>query len=105
VKRCKVFPSQEYAASKVRRLRRIAARAIPELSEAFAAGKVTLRQYDLISQLPATQQRARVAALDREIEEARIAAKVINEMLDGKKDLPRLSDISAAIMQAVQRAN
>jgi hypothetical protein len=106
LKKCKRFPSQEYAASKARRLRRIAARATSDLSQAFAAGKVTLRQYDLVSRLAPKQQRARIAVLNREIEGAKIAAEVIDEILDGKKgDHVRLAEISLAIREAVQRAH
>ena len=75
LKRCKLFPSQQYAASKRRRLKRIGARTVPELTEVFAAGKVTLRQYDLISRLAPKQQRERVSTLNWEIEGAQIAAK------------------------------
>jgi hypothetical protein len=75
------------------------------LSEAFAAGKVTLRQYDLVSRLPIRQQRARIATLNQKIDCAQIAAKVIEEILDDSKGAPgsvRLSEISAAICRAVQ---
>jgi hypothetical protein len=106
LKKCKRFPSQEYAASKARRLRRIGTRATPDLSQAFAAGKITLRQYDLASRLPLKQQRARIAILNREIEGAKIAAEVIDEILDGTKgDHVRLAEISLAIREAVQGAH
>jgi hypothetical protein len=104
LKKCKLFPSQEYAASKTRRLRRIALRATPELSEAFAAGKITLRQYDLGSRLSPKQQRTRIAALNREIEGAQIATKVIDKMLDGTPGSVRLTEVARAVCQAVQAA-
>jgi hypothetical protein len=83
-------------------LRRIAARAVPELRKAFAAGKLTLRQFELLSRLAPRQQRARVAAINRETEGAQIAAKVIDKILDGTKDDVRLNEISLAISQAVR---
>ena len=107
LKQFKRFPSQEYAASKVRRLKRIRARAIPELSEAFAAGKLTLRQFDLISRLRPEEQRSKMAHLHERIESARIAAETIDEILNRTKGTPgsvRLSEISAAICEAVQAA-
>ena len=103
MKKCKRFPSQEYAASKRRRLKRIGVRAVPELSAAFAAGKVTLRQYDLISRLAPRQQRVRIAALNQKINCAQIAAKVIDQILNRTKDdHVRLTEISLAIREAVQ---
>ena len=105
MKRRKKYLSQQYAASKARRLRRIGARATPELSQAFAAGKVTLRQYDLVSRLVPKQQRERIAAINREIEGAEIAARAIDEMLDHSKDGPvRLSEVARSIRAAVQAA-
>jgi hypothetical protein len=105
LKKCKLFPSQDYAAHKRRRLRRIAARAVPELSAAFAAGKLTLRQYDLISRLQPGEQRSKIARLNQEIESARIAAETIGAILDRTKGSAsgsvRLNEISAAIRAAV----
>ena len=76
----------------------------PELSQAFAAGKVTLRQYDLVSRLAPKQQRERVAALNREIEGAQIAARTIEEILDCSKGAPRpvrLTGVARTIPAAV----
>jgi hypothetical protein len=104
LRKSKRFPSQEYAASKSRRLKRIAARTTVELSEAFAAGKVTLRQYDLISRLAPKQQKERIAVLNREIEGAQIAASTIEEILDRSKGAPdsvRLSEVARVIREAV----
>jgi hypothetical protein len=107
VKRCKKFPSQEYAASKARRLRRIDARATPELSQTFAAGRLTLRRYDILSRLPSTKQRAIIAQQEQETARARLAAETINAVLDDTKssDIPvRLAEIAAGIYEAVQSA-
>ena len=88
MKKWKRFPSQEYAAHKARRLRRIGARATPELSQAFVAGKVTLRRYDMLSCLPGTKQRAIIARQEQETEHARLAAQVIDQMLEDTKAFP-----------------
>ena len=101
-------PSQAYAAHKARRLRRIRRRATPELTEAFAAGDISLRQYDILSRRGVREQRARIARQHREIESARMAAEVIEGKLADSKGTHtpvRLSEISAAIHEAVQAAH
>jgi hypothetical protein len=102
-----LYPSQQYAASKARRLRRIGSRATALLREAFAAGEMTLRQYDLVSRLAPKQQRARIGRRRREIESARIAAETIEAILDRTKGAPgsvQLREITVAICRAVQAA-
>jgi hypothetical protein len=103
VKKCKRFPSQEYAASKARRLRRIGARATPELSEAFAAGKITLRQYDLVSRLAPKQQRVKIDLLNRKIRGAKIAAEAIERLLGTNRAAGQvqLSEVARTIREAV----
>jgi len=105
VSRQKLYPSQLYAAHKARRLRRIRRRATPELTEAFAAGAISLRSYDNLSRRGAGEQRARIARLTSEIESAPIAAETIEGILDCTKaaDAPvHLTEITAAIRYAVQ---
>jgi hypothetical protein len=65
---------------------------------------MTLRQYDLVSRLAPKQQGARIAALNREIKGAQIAAKVIDEILEGTKgaSAPALT-ISSVLTQKPQR--
>jgi hypothetical protein len=78
------------------------------LSQAFAACKVTLRQYDLVSRLASQQQRERIAALNREIEGAQVAARTIDEILDCSKGAPdpvRLTEVARSIREAVQAAH
>lgn len=72
-----------YVASKESRLRRIGLRAIPELVGAYGLGEISLRQYDLMSRLGAVEQRARLAGLERESNCVRLAAEVIEGMLEG----------------------
>jgi hypothetical protein len=105
LKKAKLFPSQAYAASKARRLRRIGSRATPELSEAFAAGKVTLRRYDILSRLTGTKQRAIIAKQEQETEHTRLAAETINALSDDAKSAGtpvRLAEVAAAIYETVQ---
>jgi hypothetical protein len=105
LKKSKRFPSQEYAASKARRLRRIRARAIPELSEAFVAGEITLRCFEILSRLTGTNQRAIIARQKQQTEHARLAAETINALLDDAKSAGasvRLAEVASAIYEAVQ---
>ena len=95
--------SRGYLASKASRLRRIVGRAIPELGEAFGAGKISLRQYDLLSRLGAVEQRARIAALKRESDCERLAAEVIEKMLEGGSPV-ELSEVSRLIREATDLA-
>jgi hypothetical protein len=100
-----LYPSQAYAASKARRLRRIRCRATPELAEAFAAGDISLRQFDILSRRGAGEQRARITRQRRESEASLLAARTIEEILDRTKaaDAPvHLTEITAAIRYAVQ---
>lgn len=101
----KLFPSQAYAAHKARRLQRIRRRATPELTQAFAVGDISLRQYDILSLRGAREQRARMARQQRERKSARLAAETICAILDRTKaaDAPvHLAEITAAIRYAVQ---
>ena len=103
-----LFSSQLYAAHKARRLARIRRRATPELTQAFAAGDISLRQYDILSRRGAREQRERIARQQRERKSARIAAEVIAGKLADSKGTHtpvRLSEISAAIHEAVQAAH
>jgi hypothetical protein len=107
VSRHKLFPSQEYQATKDRRLARIRRRATPELTQAFEAGQISLRAYDILSRHGAQEQRAILAQQRREIESTRIAAETIEGILDHAKTTDvtvRLTEITAAICEALQRA-
>jgi hypothetical protein len=102
LKKCKRFPSQEYAASKARRLRRISARAVSELKEAFATGQISLRKFDRLSQRGPKEQRIKIGALNREIYCTQTAAKTIEEMLDDSarspvQSLEGLADVARRI--------
>ena len=97
------YPSESYQATKDRRLRRSERSATPELMDSFAIGKLSLRQFDQLSRLPVRQQRATLARQQQESEHARLAAKVISDLLDqAPPGLEiRLSAIANAIHQAV----
>ena len=76
-----LFVSQSYDEARARRLRQIRARAIPELNEAFATGKLTLRRYDILSRLTGRKQRKAVR-LERNRERAQnLAAVAIRSVL------------------------
>ena len=91
----------------MRRLKRIGARAVPELTEAFAAGRVTFRQYDIISRCRAAEQRTKIGRLNQEIESARLAAETIDALLDSAQSSGspvRLTEIATAISGAIEAA-
>jgi hypothetical protein len=97
------FSSDSYAADKARRLRRIARRSSAELTKAFESGQLSLRKYDLVSRGSKAQQRRVVAAQRAKHGTATLAAKAINELLDGAKaGQVRLSDVTTAITNAVR---
>ena len=76
-----VFASQSYAEARARRLRRIAKRASAELKEAYREGRLSLRQYDLLSKLSPHRQRKAIE-LERNKERAQtLAAAAIRSVL------------------------
>jgi hypothetical protein len=95
------YPSQDYVAHKRRRLQRIKARATPELTDVFAGGKITLRQFDLASRLTPGEQRSKIARLNQAIENSRIAAKTIDELLNGSGGLVQLCEVARTIRETV----
>src|SRR6516225_5724798 len=87
------YATNSYEASKTRRLKRIRSRATVELSRAFEAGKLSLRQYDLRSRLEARQQKRLITVERARIASALVAAHAIDEFLnDIKAGQVRLSD-------------
>jgi hypothetical protein len=95
------YPSDSYASEKARRMRRIENRACPELQQAYQDGQLSLRQYDLLSRRPATQQKHVIAAEKARISSAFLAAETINQLLDTGADRVRLSDVELAVRSAV----
>jgi hypothetical protein len=100
------FPSDSYTNEKPRRLRRIASRSSAELTRAFEAGEISLRQYDLRSRLGVRQQRRLIAAEKARSIAALIAAETVNRFLDdiGTGTPIQLSEVVAAITNAVRVA-
>jgi len=99
------YATNSYEASKTRRLKRIRSRATVELSRAFEAGKLSLRQYDLRSRLEARQQKRLITVERARIASALVAAHAIDEFLnDIKAGQVRLSDVELAIRKALALA-
>jgi hypothetical protein len=98
------YPSDFYASDKARRLRRIKSRACPELEQAYENGQLSLRQFDMVSRGPKSQQRRLIAAEQRKTATALTAAQVIEDLLcAAKPGTPiRLSEVAAAISSAVR---
>jgi hypothetical protein len=98
------YPSDSYQADKERRLRRIKGQACPELTQAFEAGKISLRQFDLRSRLEVRQQKRLVAAERARISSTLVAAATINQFLDnmGTGTPIQLREVAAAISSAVR---
>jgi hypothetical protein len=99
----RLYASDSYLSEKKRRLRRIRHRACPELKDAYEAGTMSLRQFDLVSRGSKAQQRRVVAAEKARGVAAALAAKAINELLDGAKaGQVRLLDVTATITNTVR---
>jgi len=99
------FPSDSYAADKARRLRRINRRAVPELQKAFESGELSLRKFDVLSRLSPRKQRRIIASEKATGAAALLAARTIDQFLDGigagTKIL--LPEVAGAISNAVQQ--
>jgi len=97
------YASDSYDADKARRLRRIRRRACPELKDAYEAGTISLRQFDLVSRGSRAQQRRIVTAQRAKHWTALIAARTIDQFLDslGAGTPIRLRDVELAIRKAV----
>jgi hypothetical protein len=74
---------------------------VAELTQAFAAGRVTLREFDLASRLAPGEQRSKIARLNQAIENSRIAARTIEELLDGSGGPVQLCEVARTIREAV----
>ena len=98
------YPSDSYASDKARRLRRIARRSSAELTRAFEAGEISLRQYDLRSRLGVRQQKRVVAAERARSTACLVAATTINQFLDSLATgtQVRLREVAAAIRERLQ---
>jgi hypothetical protein len=98
------YVSNSYANDKARRLRRIKGQACPELTQAFEAGEISLRQYDLRSRLGVRQQHRIIAAQKARSAAALIAADTIEQFLDslGTGTPIQLREVVAAISSAVR---
>ena len=79
------YPSDTYQVAKMRRLRRIKRRAVPELIAAFEHGELSLRQFDSLSRLRPRQQKRRIAERQQQLDAALVAAQTIEEILDQTK--------------------
>jgi hypothetical protein len=78
------YPSDSYSADKSRRLKRIERCACRELQQAYQSGRLSLRQYDLLSRRPAKQQKHLIAARKARVSAAIAAAATINQFLDSR---------------------
>jgi hypothetical protein len=98
------YPSDSYEASKTQRLKRIRSRATVELSRAFEAGRLSLRQFDAISRRSIREQKRFVAAQRARIASALVAAATINQFLDSMETgTPlRLREVAGAISSAIR---
>ena len=94
-----------YAASKTARLRRITARATQELTEFFAAGHLSLRQYDILSHHDPEMQKSTIARLTRQFEASLLAANTIQDLLDATQpgSQIQLTDVLAAIQDQLNQ--
>jgi hypothetical protein len=96
------FASQGYAEARARRLRRIQRTATAELKVAYSEGRLSLRQYDLLSKLSARQQRKAVMS-DRDKEQAQTkAAAAIHSVLAQTSPRSDLGLIAAKIIGAIR---
>jgi len=96
------FASQSYAEARARRLRRIERRATTELKAAYEEGRLSLRAYDLLSRLPAGQQRKTVKS-DRYKEHAQtLAAAAIKRLLAQKPQRVDLALLTSQIISAIR---
>jgi hypothetical protein len=98
------YDSDSYAYTRERRLRRIRHSACAELTQAFEAGEISLRQYDLRSRLGVRQQHRIIAAQKARSAAALIAADTIEQFLDslGTGTPLSLREAAGAISSAVR---
>jgi hypothetical protein len=97
-----LFASQGYAEARKRRLRRIERTATAELVEAFSQGRLSLRQYDLLSRLSPRHQR-RTLSLESDKERAQnLAARTISSVLAQKPPRIDLALIASKIIDSIR---
>jgi hypothetical protein len=98
------YASDSYDADEARRLRRIESRACPELQQAYEGGRLSLRKYDLVSRGSKAQQRRVVTAQKARDVATLIAARTIDQFLDGiGTETPiQLREVVSAIRNAVR---
>ena len=98
-----MYRSATYAAVKQRRLRSIERRATPELSEAFAAGQLSLRRTEILSQLSPERQRRILRQEHLQEQGERLAAQVLRDFLAQAKQID-LKEVADAIRCTVSQA-
>ena len=97
-----MYPSATYAAVRARRLRSIHRRATRELSEAFAAGKLSLNRTEILSQLSPARQR-RILAREQLKEDAQwLAARAIALFLQTQDAPIQLSEVTSRIIETIR---
>jgi hypothetical protein len=95
------YASDGYDQVRKRRLRRIERRAVSELTAAFAAGKMSLRGYDLLSRHSAARQRQELAAQARKRAANALATEVIRSML-ARSERIDLAAVAAQISESIR---
>jgi hypothetical protein len=95
------YASQGYAEARKRRLRRIERTAIQELKAAYSEGRLSLRQYDLLSRLPPCQQRKAIESGRHNEQAQNLAALTIRAVLAQKPQRIDLGLITAKIVASI----
>jgi hypothetical protein len=98
-----MFASATYAATKQRRLRAIARRATPELSEAFSQGELSLRRTELLSKLSPARQRQILAKEQRKEDAQRLAAQALHDFLAQEKGRIDLKQVARRIVETIRQ--
>jgi hypothetical protein len=99
-----MYPSATYRAVKARRLRSIQRRATRELSEAFAAGRLSLNKAEVLSQLSPARQRRILAQEQQKEESQRLAALAISSIL-AQESRPDLVQVAQTIAETIRCAD
>jgi hypothetical protein len=99
-----LYASSSYAETKERRLRRAGRYAVRELTDAFNAGNLSLRQYELMSRLSPARQK-KTLQLDRHRKEGQqLAARVIHLLLARTRERIDLTAIETEIIASIRGA-
>jgi hypothetical protein len=96
------YASDSYAEAKRRRLCRIGGHAARELTEAFNAGQLSLRRYDLLSRLSPASQRKALQADRRQQDGQSLAAHAIHLILAEKTAQIDLAAVEARIIESIR---